>query len=627
MTNQEIARLLRQIAAAYLLKQENRFKIIAYERAAETIQKSNIEVKDLWEAGKLSSLAGIGRAISSHLDELFRTGRVKHFNQVLTGLPKALFPLLDIPGFGPKKAYKLVSELKLVNPHTVINDLLGAARKGKIAPIAGFGDKSQQYIIEALQRFKQGQTKERRMPLPYAYNIATNIISYLKQHQSVVRAIPLGSLRRMVATIGDIDIAVASKNPEKVIDWFLEYPKIKKILEKGSSGASILLENGQQIDLRVQSPDNFGAMLQYFTGSKNHNIHLREFALKKGLSLSEYGIKLLKRSQKSTHSASSGREVKSQKYNEKLKIFEFASEKDFYHALGLPWIPPELREDSGEIEAALRQASYDKHHNGQDKYPGLPKLVELQDIKGDLHIHSDYNLLPSHDLGESSLKEILDQAVKLGYQYIGLSDHNPSYTNHTSYRIIDILKRRRYYFEQNLKSTKSTRVNLFIMLEVDILSNGQLAIPEKAFEYLDAVIVSVHSSFAMSKEKMTRRIINGLNHSKAKILAHPTGRLIGKREAYEIDIDKLFSYCCENKKALEINAYPDRLDMPDTLVHEAIKKGVKFVIGTDSHKAQQMDLMKYGISVARRGWAQSSDILTTLPYNKIKTWLSGEEVK
>lgn len=591
MNNQEIARILRRIAAAYILKNENRFKIIAYEKAADIIDKSTIEVKDLWEAGKLNTLPGIGMAIASHLGELFKTGQVKHFRQVLQGLPQALFPLLDVSGFGPKKAFKLVTSLKLKDPNTVVSDLLEAAYANKIAGIPSFGQRSQQDIIESLERFKRGLSKAKRMPLSYAYAIADEVIDYLKEHQDTIETVPLGSLRRMVATIGDIDIAVSTNNPQKIIEYFINYPKKKEIVEKGPSGATILLGNGTQIDLRVQSPVKFGAMLQYFTGSKLHNIHLREFALKKGLSLSEYGIKTINKSQ----------------------ISQFSDEKSFYKAIGLPWIPPEIREDTGEIEAALQQV--------QSKPFGLPDLVGVSDIKGDFHIHSNYNLEPSHDLGASSLEDILSVASELGYEYIGISDHNPSYTNHLKDEIISILKRRKQYFEQILLKTKSVRVNLFFMLEVDILPDGTLPLPKKAYDYLDAIIVSVHSSFHLDKAQMTKRIISGLSYPKAKILGHPTGRLIGEREGYEVDWSRVMKFCQQNNKALEINAYPDRLDLPDNLVREAIKYRIKLAIDTDSHEMSQLRLMRYGVSVARRGWATKDDIINTLSYNKARNWL------
>lgn len=613
MTNREIAKLLKQVAAALILKNENRFKIIAYERAADAIENSTMEAKDLWEEGKLDSIGGVGPSIASHLDELFRTGKVEHFEVIFKGLPEALFPLLEIRGFGPKKAYKLVTLLKLKNPKTVVEDLLAAARQGKIAPIERFGQKSQQEIIEALEHSKTGKVKGNRMPLPYAYSMTEEVMAYLKKNKDTEEVVTLGSLRRMVATIGDVDIAVATKNPTGVVEWFIKYPRAKKVIEKGSSGATILLSNDQQVDLRVQDPISFGSMLQYFTGSKNHNIKLREIALKQGLSLSEYGIKPIRKIKNVTASAGSrpdgGKKLKMKNYNAKLKMFEYPTEEKFYGAIGLPWIPPEIREDRGEIEAGLKN--------------NLPKLISLTDIKGDLHIHSNYNLEPSHDLGTSSLLDLLKQAQELNYEYISISDHNPSRTNHSDSQIMDILRLRKYKFEQIIQSTKSVRVNLFIMLETDILPDGQLPIPEKGFDYLDATIVSIHSSFNMSKEKMTERILKGLSHPKARILAHPSGRLIGSREGYEVDWNRLFKFCKEKNKAIEINAYPNRLDLPDLLVREAVNQGVKLVINTDSHEASQMQLMKYGVAVARRGWTEKGDILNSLPYNKFKDWLKG----
>lgn len=609
MTNQEITRLLRNVAAAYQLKGENRFRIIAYENAADAIERSTVEVKDLWKEGKLETLSGIGSSLSSHLSELFTTGNVKHFQQVFQGLPPSLFVLLDVPGLGIKKAFKLVTTLHLPNPDTIIEDLLEAAKKGKIATIESFGEKSQQDIIEALGQYKAGQVKENRMPLPYAAAIADEVVAYLFKKTFIRQALPLGSLRRQVATIGDIDIAVSTDKPKEAIEYFTQFPKRSKIIEVGPSGSTILLTSGRQVDLRVQTPAKFGAMLQYFTGNKHHNIKLREYALKQGLSLNEYGMKPLKKIQ----SANWRTKLKSQKFNRKEKLYEFDTEEKLYQALGMPWIPPEIREDRGEIEAAFREA--------QGKQPGLPKLIELKDIRGDLHIHSNYDLEPSHDLGSSSLEDIILNAQRLGYEYIGISDHNPSYTNHSEKQIYSIMKRRKAAFEQIMSSSKITRTHLFIMMEIDILPDGKLALPDDAFEFVDGAIVSIHSSFGMNKNDMTKRILSGLAHPKAKLLAHPTGRLLGKRDGYDVEWRELFQFCKQNNKAVEINSFPERLDLPDGLVKEAIDSGVKLIIDTDSHAVSGMELMRYGVSVARRGWAQKKDILNCLPYTDMKKWL------
>ncbi|MFH1833117.1 MAG: DNA polymerase/3'-5' exonuclease PolX [Candidatus Levyibacteriota bacterium] len=588
MSNSQIAKLFRNVAAAYTIKDEKkfRFQIIAYQRAADAVEGSNSELKDLFKENKLDLLPGIGTSIKSHLEELFKTGKVKHFNWVFSGIPKSIFPLLDIPSFGPKKAYKLVKEFSLNNENTVIEDLKKIAVKGKIASLEGFGEKSQEDILQAINEYEMGKQKKSRMTLPYAFEIAEKIVDHLKTSKDVIEAYPLGSLRRMVETVGDIDIAVSTKKPAEVIAHFVSYPYKDRIIEKGPATASILVSGGKQVDLMTQPPESFGSLLQHFTGSKNHNIHLREQALKKGLSLSEYGIK---------------------KKNEGVKIQNFDSEEKFYKALGMDWIPPELREDTGEIELSLSHK--------------LPNIVELPDIKGDLHVHSNFPIEPSHDLGLNSMEEMLKKAKELGYSYLGFSEHNPSVSKHTKKSICSILAKRKSKIEQINSSKKYIRaINL---LEVDILANGELSIDDNCIDYLEGMIVAIHSSFTLSKSDMTKRVIKGLSNSKVKILAHPTGRLINQRPEIQLDWETIFEFCKKRKIALEINAWPYRLDLPDVLVRQAVDKGIKMIINTDSHRVSQMDLMKYGVSVARRGWAKKSDILNTLEYNEFIKWLKN----
>lgn len=585
MSNVEIARLLREIAASYTIKDENkfRFQIIAYQRASDAIDNTNFELKDLYKEGKLDIIPGIGTSIKGHLEELFETGRVKHFDWVKKDISKAVFPLLDIPGFGPKKAYKLVKEFNLKNPDTVIKDLENIAKKGKIADLGGFGEKSEKDILRAISEFRKGAGKANRMPLPYAGELADKILIYLKKSDSVIDAVPLGSLRRMLSTIGDIDVAVASDKPKEVINYFVAYPYKDRIIEKGTATASILVSGGKQVDLMVQSPKSFGSLLQHFTGSKNHNVSLREHALDQGLSLSEYGIKQNK------------------------KLLNFDTEEKFYKALKMAWIPPEIREDIGEIELAIANK--------------LPKLVKLSDVKGDVHIHSNYPIEPSHDLGRSSMEEIVEKAKSLNYEYVGFSEHNPSISKHTKKNIDKIIKKRNEKIEQIKESNKNIRI--INLLEVDIMPNGDLALDKSFLDYLDGVIVSVHSSLNMSKKDMTKRVLTGLSHKKARILGHPTGRKINERAGYDLNWEEVFEFCKKNNNALEINAWPNRLDLPDSLVREAVKNKVKMIINSDSHEVKQMNLIKYGVAVARRGWAEKDDIVNTLPYNKFIKWLKA----
>lgn len=589
MSNQEIAELLRNVAAAYSIKDEKkfRFQILAYQKASDTIANLNSEIMDYYKSGTLDSLPGIGASIRQHLEELIKTGRVKRFEWVFEGIPQSIFPLLSIPSFGPKKAYALVKHFDLRDPKTVISDIEKLAIGNKIAPLPRFGEKSQSDILRAINEFKEGKGKATRMVLPYAHEIADKLVSYLKQLPEVEGAEPLGSLRRAVATVGDIDIAVASNSPRKVIEHFIAYPYKERVIEKGDVSASIMVSGGRQIDLMIQPPDAFGSLLQHFTGSKNHNVRLREFALKKGLSLSEYGIRLIKEK------------------NKPLKTYK--TEEEFYAAIGLKYIEPELREDNGEIELAAKNQ--------------LPKIVQLNDIKGDLHLHSSYPIEPSHDMGLSAMEEMLNKAKEFGYEYLGFSEHNPSVSKHTTRQIYEILKKRSEKIEQIKSNNKSVRI--FKLIEVDILPSGKLAIDEKALNLLDAAVVAVHSVFGMDKEKMTQRVLAGLSYPKAKILAHPTGRVLNLRSGYELDWDRIFDFCKKHGKALEINSWPNRLDLPDAIIRNAVENGVKMVIDTDSHRVNQMDLMRYGVYLAKRGWAKKSDILNTLGYNDFTKWLNS----
>jgi DNA polymerase (family 10) len=587
MTNQEIAALLSHVAAAYAITNEKkfRFQILAYEKAADSIKHSPTELKELYKEDKLGEVPGVGASLRSHLEELFRSGHVKHFDEVLRNIPEAVFPLLDIPSFGPKKAYRLVSEFQLQNPATVFEDIATLGKEGKIAKLAGFGEKSQADILRALEEFSLKKGKSSRMVLSYASELAKKLVAYLEQCEAVIAVSPLGSLRRRVSTIGDIDLAVSTHSPEKVLDYFVAYPHTERVIERGERTSSILLTSGKQIDLMTQPPESFGSLLQHFTGSKAHNVHLREYALSKGLSLSEYGIR--------------------KKDDPKGHLEKYASEEDFYRALDMQWIPPEMREDTGEIELAL------KGH--------VPHPVALSDIKGDFHIHSSFVIESSHDLGKNSMEEMLQNALKLGYRYLGFSEHNPSFSKHTSKQIASLLEKRSKYIEQlRLKFNKNIRI--FSLLETDIQPNGKLALPEEAMEFLDATLVSIHSAFDMDPSEMTKRVLEGLSHPKAKILCHPTGRLLNQRRGYDLEWEKIFAFCKSHNKAIEINAWPQRLDLPDTLVREAVKQGIKLVIDTDSHAVEHMSLMEYGVSVARRGWATTDDILNAMEYNEVDTW-------
>lgn len=589
MDNMSLAKLLRDVAASYAIKDEKKYKfqIIAYQRAADSVEHANAELKTLWKTHQLQTVQGIGPSMAQHLSELFETGKAKHFESVMHGIPPSVFPLLSIPSFGPKRAYRFVTELKLTNPKTVIDDLEKKAQAGEVAKLEGFGEKSQEDVLSAIREYHGGAVKATRMALPIAAKLADDILEYMKGCPGIEQIYPLGSLRRQNATIGDVDIAVASSDPDTVLTYFTKYPFTERVLEKGPASSSILVGGGKHVDLMVQPPDAFGSLLQHFTGSKSHNIKLREYALDKGMSLSEYGIR------------------PKGEGNDSPRIKKFAKEEDFYHALGLDWVPPEIREDTGEIELAI------KHK--------LPKLVELTDIKGEFHLHSSFPIEPSHDMGTSSMEVMLEKGRSFGYKYMGFSEHNPSISKHTEKEVCALLEKKKNHIEQINSSNKDIRV--YNMIECDILPSGELALPASAIDFLDAMIVSIHSNFDTEKKEMTERVLKGLSHPKAKILAHPTGRMINSRPGYELNWIEIFDFCVKNNKALEINAWPYRLDLPDVLVRDAIRAGVKLVIDTDSHQVDQMEMMRFGVSVARRGWATAHDILNTYPTHELEKWL------
>lgn len=585
-TNKAIAEILRNVAAAYIIKNENRFRIIAYENTATTIEHMTRELRDIWQEGSLQSVPGIGPTISSHLDEYFKNGKSKHFDSVFKDLPAAMFPLMQIPSIGPKSAFKLVTALKLNDPKTVVKDLQYAAKQGRIAKIETFGEKSQQEILDSIALYEQGRNKVQRMPMPYAQSLAEELRTHLQKIDGVERIDFLGSLRRHVATIGDIDVAVGtSKNNEKeIVAHFIAFKRAISVDNQGDRKASIIVSPNIRIDLRVQDLKTYGSMLQYFTGSKSHNIKLREHAIKKGLSLNEYGI------------------------TEKSKpLHTFDTEKKLYNFLGLSYIEPEMREGTNEVNLALANK--------------LPMLIEKKDLKGDLHIHSSYDLDSSHDIGAHSYLDIAKKAEELGYEYVGFADHNPSTKNNSPEKVVEILKKRKEHIQEVFKK-HPVKVQHFIGLEIDILPSGDLAIPQEAFEHLDYAIVSLHSAFRLPIDKMTARVLKALScHPKVRIFGHPTGRLLGKREGVDLDWKKVFEVTKKNDIALEINSGPDRLDLPDSLVREAITLGNKCIIDTDAHAAEFMPEIGYGVSVARRGWCTKNDIINTKSLKEFKSWL------
>ncbi len=564
MTNLQIAELLRNVASAYQYKDQNKYKFqtIAYNRAADSIEHANSELKDLWDDGKLDEVPSIGKSIATHLDEIFRTGKSKHFEELMKDIPKDAFTLMVLPKVGLKTAMKMIAEL----PKSELKLKINEAEKLK-------------------------NTIKRHL-LPYAESIANEVVAWLKDGGNIEKIDTLGSLRRKSATVGDIDIAVATIKPLEVIERFVNYPKKQKVIEKGSVTSSLLLPSDVQVDILVMNPDAYGNALQHFTGSKFHNITLREHSLKKGWSMNEHGIKNVKTG----------------------KTIGIKTEKELYEFLDLKYIDPELREDMGEIEAS--------------KNNKLPDLVKLEDIIADLQIHSNFDIETSHDLGINSMEEIVKRAGELNYDYLAFTEHNPSKKGHDEKQIEDILKRKREkvdelnYSSQNNKNKRIPFV--FNSLEIDMGKDGSLPVSVKGLETLDFALVSIHSSFELSRNDMTDRVLRALSYPNVKIFAHPTARKINEREGVELNWEKIFEYCLKNDKWIEINCDPMRLDLPDTLVRDAVKLGVKLTLGTDTHSIDMMDNMKYGVNVARRGWAERKDIINTRNLKEFKEMLQSK---
>lgn len=586
LNNAKIAKLLREVAAALTLKKTgNIFEIRAYENAADSIERSTSEVVDLWEEGELNEIPGIGEKLKAYLEELFKTGQVGHFNLVKKEIPPVVFELLDIPGIGPKTALE-IAKSGVKN----LSDFKNQVKSGKLVK-SGFSAKIAE---KAMSNLEKTAVKDGRIILPYAFVQAERILTYLKKSKFVLEANSLGSLRRMVATVGDLDFSVSSKSSEKVVAHFCSMPGISRVLEKGSNKATVVLKSGLQVDLLVcGKPENYGAVLQHFTGSKNHNIHLRKIALDKGFSLSEYGVK----NSKTQH------------------IHSTKTEEELYKLLGMETPVPELREDMGEIEAALAHK--------------LPKVIKLKDIKGDLHLHSNYPIKsPSHGPGADSIEEMIKKAQELGYHFVGISDHPPGFSTTSKEEMINWVQKRTKFI-QNLKKKISKlypsgikSIRVLNGLEVDIQSDGSLSVPDEALKLLDYCIVGVHSGHNGSKETITKRILKALENPYASILAHPTNRLLNERGASEADWEEIFKFAAKNHKLMEINSFPSRLDLRDDLVRQAQQLGVKFIINTDAHAVDQMENMCYGVAVSRRGWAEGEDIVNSWDWTEFAEWFN-----
>lgn len=573
-TNKEVAQFLKEALAAMEVKGANIFKIRAYQNAVSSIETITNSVYDLWQNNRLDQIAGMGASLTDHMNELFTTGKVGEFISLKRGLPAGMFTLIGIKGVGAKTAFKLANAFKLYDTATAVESVRKAATEGKIRELPGFAEKKEADILKAIDQAKMNKNVMPRLLYTQAEDVANRVVAYLKENPAVIEAQALGSLRRKAATVGDLDIAVATNSPEAVIKHFMAFPEVEEVTGEGDKKASVRLTNSTQVDIRTSEPESFGSMMQYFTGSKQHNVVLRTSALEKKLSLSEYGIK----------------------FNGDLE--KFSDEEDFYKRLGLDWIPPEIRQGKDEVDLAARHK--------------LPHLINLSDLRGDLHAHTNLSD------GVNTVNEMVEAAIFRGYSYLGISDHSPSLQSRGKYEVLGLIERFRHIIEQINTSQQDIRV--LFGYEVNILVDGTLSLSDDLLEKLDYVVASVHTSFEQSREVATDRLISAIRNPFVTVIGHPTGRLINERNPLDLDWDKIFDAVLENKKILEINSQPNRLDLPDDLVYSAQKKGIKFLISSDAHSVESLDYLKYGINVARRGWLAKNSVVNCLPFDEISKY-------
>ena len=567
MKNKEVADIFNKVAALLEIKGDNPYRIRAYQKAAQTIEALTADVEELAKQGKLEKLPGIGSDLASKIKEILKTGTLPLYEELKKDVPLILLNFLEIPGLGPKKVKVLYEKLGITN----IEELERACKAHKIAKLPGFGWKTEENILKGIKLFRE---KTGRKPLGEILSLAEEIIETLKKESPVENIAVAGSIRRRKETVKDIDILITSIQPEKVMKKVTELSLVEEVIAFGETKTSVRLKTGIQMDVRVVEPDSWGAALAYFTGSKAHNIRVRELALEKGLKINEYGV-----------------------FKGDTKIAG-KTEEEVYASVGLPFIHPELREDRGEIEAAL--------------HGKLPKLVEYDEILGDAHVHSKYSD------GTASLEEIMAKAEKLGLSWVAVCDHSQGLKVAGGLSIEDLFKKKKHIEELNKRSSK---VKLIFGSEVDILSDGTLDYPDEILAEIDYVVAAIHTGFQQSEEQITNRIISALKHPLVHAIAHPTGRVIGEREPYAVNIPKILETAAQYGKALEINAYYKRLDLNDINTRAAKEKGIPLIIGTDTHFIDQMEYLHLGTAVARRGWCEKSDVLNTLTYEEFMAWL------
>jgi DNA polymerase (family 10) len=568
--NQEIADRFNEIADMLDILGEDAFRIISYRRAARQLEALTEDVEDLVRQGRTASIPGIGQALAEKIEEYVKAGKIRYHEELKARFPPGVLDLLRVRGIGPKKVRMLWQELGI----TDIETLRKAAQAHRLSTLKGFGEKTEEKILRSIELLKEGESI---FLLAHAHGVAESVLDHLRKHAPVGQLAAAGSLRRMKEIVHDIDILATTKDPRAVAEAFTTMPGVREVLAAGESKSVILLgidDRLIQVDLRIVEPGSWGAALQYDTGNKDHNIHLRTMAQKQGLMLNEYGI-----------------------FRDEKKIAG-ETEESVYSTLGLRWIAPEMREDQGEVELAAQ---------GE-----LPPLVEDGNIRGEFHVHTN-----ATD-GVDPVESMVDQARELGYAYVGISDHSVSSTVAFGLSAEKALARRDRFRELNRERKGFT---VLFGTECDILDGGQMDYPDEVLKEFDFVIGAVHSRFSLPIKEMTARIVAAIRHPYVNILAHPTTRKIGQRDPIQVDLDEIYAACATSGTAIEIDAYPDRMDLNGTQARAAHNAGCTIAVDTDSHAKNQLAWMHFGVGTARRAWLTSADVLNAWPLEKVRAFL------
>lgn len=572
LKNREIAEIFETIADLLEIKGEGVYRVIAYRRAGEALRSLGRNVNIVWEENGLEAIPGVGKAIAAKIDELLRTGHLEFYEKLTAEVPPGLVDVLKVGGVGPKKTALFWKELDI----TTIDELEHAARTGELRQLSGIGERSEARILENTIALKRQQTG--RVLLGAAWTTAQKLLSRLREIEGVQRAEAAGSLRRMRETIGDLDLLVSAADTPLVIQAFVAFPEVDHVLGQGVTKASVELIDGLRVQLWVHPPERFGSALQYATGSKGHNVRLRAAAQKAGLSLSEHGYQ-----------------------DQEGDLIFCPEEEEVYGVLGLPWIPPTLREDRGEIKVA--------------KKGELPQLVKIEDLKGELHTHSVWSD------GKSSIMEMAEAAIELRMEYLVISDHSRSLGIAGGLSIEDLRAQRAEI--KRVQKEIGKKLTLLQGSEVEILANGELDYPDDVLQELDIVIASLHTSMRQPRGQVTERVLRTIKNSHVDIIAHLTGRLIGKRDPADLDVDAIFRAAVEHDVALEINSNPERLDLKDTHAHRALELGCRLAINTDAHHPDHFAFRRFGVGTAQRAWAEAPSIVNTWPLDRLQAWLES----